>query len=123
MMHGKPADKTCAACGRTIAWRKKWERDWEQVKFCSDRCRSHRGRGDEHEEAILELLGTRAVGVTVCPSEVARRLAPENWRPLMEPIREAARRLVAKGRIDITQGGQAVDPSTARGAIRLRRRS
>ena len=31
--------KTCAACGRAFTWRKKWERDWEQVRFCSDRCR------------------------------------------------------------------------------------
>ncbi len=32
--------KTCAACGLPFAWRKKWERDWEQVRFCSDRCRA-----------------------------------------------------------------------------------
>jgi hypothetical protein len=32
--------KLCAACGRPFAWRKKWARDWEQVRFCSDRCRS-----------------------------------------------------------------------------------
>lgn len=31
--------RTCAACGRPFTWRKKWERDWENVKYCSDRCR------------------------------------------------------------------------------------
>ena len=31
--------KICAACGRPFAWRKKWARDWEQVKTCSDRCK------------------------------------------------------------------------------------
>lgn len=36
--------KTCAACQRPLAWRKKWARDWDNVKFCSDRCRST-GRG------------------------------------------------------------------------------
>ena len=45
----------------------------------------------------------------------------EDWRPLMEPARRAARRLVAAGTLEITQGGRAVDPSTARGPIRLRR--
>jgi hypothetical protein len=35
--------KLCATCGLRFAWRKKWARDWEQVKFCSDRCRSDRG--------------------------------------------------------------------------------
>jgi len=32
--------KTCAACGKLFTWRKKWERDWAAVRFCSDRCRS-----------------------------------------------------------------------------------
>jgi len=31
--------KTCAHCGLPFSWRKKWKRDWEQVKYCSDRCR------------------------------------------------------------------------------------
>ena len=32
--------KPCAACGRPFTWRKKWARDWEQVLYCSDACRS-----------------------------------------------------------------------------------
>ena len=31
--------KVCKTCGRPFVWRKKWERDWEQVLYCSDRCR------------------------------------------------------------------------------------
>jgi hypothetical protein len=31
--------KTCARCGLPFSWRKKWERDWDEVKFCSERCR------------------------------------------------------------------------------------
>jgi hypothetical protein len=31
--------KLCAACKKPFAWRKKWERDWEQVRYCSERCR------------------------------------------------------------------------------------
>ena len=31
--------KTCACCGLPFTWRKKWERDWDQVKYCSERCR------------------------------------------------------------------------------------
>jgi len=31
--------KVCAHCGLPFTWRKKWERDWEQVKYCSERCR------------------------------------------------------------------------------------
>ncbi len=31
--------KTCVACGRPFTWRKKWERDWANVRYCSDACR------------------------------------------------------------------------------------
>ncbi|AVO45809.1 DUF2256 domain-containing protein [Phreatobacter cathodiphilus] len=34
--------KTCAACGRPFAWRRKWARVWDEVRFCSDRCRGAR---------------------------------------------------------------------------------
>lgn len=120
--------KTCAACGRTMTWRKSWARNWDEVKFCSDACRSRRtGTVDQQLEAtILQLLATRGVGKTICPSEAARAVAASEeraaWEPLMEPARAAARRLVAKDRIVITQGGHVVDASTAKGAIRLRLR-
>jgi hypothetical protein len=35
--------KTCLACGLPFTWRKKWERDWDNVKYCSDRCRRSKG--------------------------------------------------------------------------------
>ena len=31
--------KTCPVCQRPFNWRKKWEKDWEQVTYCSERCR------------------------------------------------------------------------------------
>ena len=34
--------KTCAVCGRTMTWRKRWEKNWEEVKYCSDACRRSR---------------------------------------------------------------------------------
>ena len=32
--------KECVVCRRPFAWRKKWERVWDDVKYCSDRCRN-----------------------------------------------------------------------------------
>ncbi|GAA0974804.1 hypothetical protein ENKNEFLB_00963 [Nocardioides aquaticus] len=121
-----PEPKTCASCGRTIEWRKKWERDWDQVRYCSTACRK-RGvsRTDEAlEQSIRDLLAARARGKTICPSDAARAVGPtddEGWRELMEPARRAARRMVAAGEVVVTQGGKVVDPSTAKGAIRIRR--
>ncbi|MFC0588136.1 DUF2256 domain-containing protein [Novosphingobium aquiterrae] len=36
--------KVCLACNRPFTWRKKWERDWDQVRYCSDRCRGSKGK-------------------------------------------------------------------------------
>ncbi|RZJ50830.1 MAG: DUF2256 domain-containing protein [Flavobacterium sp.] len=31
--------KICLVCQRPFTWRKKWEKNWEIVKYCSERCR------------------------------------------------------------------------------------
>ncbi|MES2143925.1 MAG: DUF2256 domain-containing protein [Pseudomonadota bacterium] len=36
--------KLCATCGKPFAWRKKWERVWDEVRYCSDRCRADNGK-------------------------------------------------------------------------------
>ncbi|MBW0294224.1 MULTISPECIES: DUF3253 domain-containing protein [Rhodococcus] len=69
---------------------------------------------------IRELLSARSAESSICPSDVARAAAPDNWRPLMEPVREAARHMVAEGEVQITQGGEVVDPESVRGPIRIR---
>lgn len=117
-------ERVCVACGRTIAWRKKWAANWDEVRYCSDACRRRTVRPVDRalEEAIVELLARRATGATICPSEAARLVAPDDWRSLREPARRAARRLVAAGQVEITQGGRVVDPSTAKGPIRVRRK-
>ena len=80
------------------------------------------------ESAIRDLLAARAATATICPSEAARRVATQqgpgadaDWRPLMEPARRAARRLVERGEVEIVQRGRVVDPATATGPIRIRR--
>ena len=116
--------KTCASCGRTIEWRKKWARSWDDVRYCSDACRRRKVTDVDQrlEDVTRELLAGRSG--TVCPSEVARAVGDDDsWRDLMEPARRAARRMVAAGEVEITQGGRVVDPSTAKGAIRIRRKS
>jgi hypothetical protein len=32
-------EKICPVCGRPFQWRKKWQRDWDRVVYCSDACR------------------------------------------------------------------------------------
>jgi len=44
MTHKKPnlPTKFCPACNRPFAWRKKWEKVWEQVRYCSETCKKRK---------------------------------------------------------------------------------
>ena len=74
------------------------------------------------EDTILTLVEARGAGKTICPSEAARELGgphPDGWGPLMVPLRRAAVRLAAQGRITIYRKGKAVDPASFKGVYRL----
>ena len=126
MTSGRMTDtKVCRSCGRVMTWRKAWARTWDEVRYCSDACRRRRVSGVDLqlEDAIRSLLAARPRDATICPSEAARAVggADESaWRELMEPARRAARRLAAAGEVEVTQAGHAVDPSSARGPVRIR---
>ncbi|MFN0048396.1 MAG: DUF2256 domain-containing protein [Cytophagales bacterium] len=34
--------KICMVCHRPFTWRKKWEKVWSEVKYCSDKCRMNK---------------------------------------------------------------------------------
>jgi hypothetical protein len=137
--------KSCKTCGRPFVFQKKWTQDWDIIKFCSDTCRNQKAAASDAalEQAILTLLAERVAtgdsGKTICPSEAAKLVAGDaggpsgsardkekshrrDWEALMEPARAAARRLVIQGKILLTQHNQVVDPSTAKGPIRLKLR-
>ena len=67
----------------------------------------------------MEMLIERGVGKSICPSEVVRRLYPENWREKMNLVRSVAKDLVEKNLIEITQKGEVVQ-ADIKGPIRLR---
>ena len=119
-------EKTCAVCGRTMQWRKRWARDWEHVRYCSRACRRKKIQPIDRalEEAILALLRARTRKATIAPRDAARAVRPDDvagsWRALLEPARNAARRLAARGLVEIIQDGRVVDPSSARGTLKLR---
>lgn len=81
------------------------------------------GPSDERIRGTIdELLDGRREGATICPSEAARALRPDgDWRALMDDVRRVATGETDAGRLEVRQGGQRVDPRTARGPIRLAR--
>lgn len=113
--------KNCVKCGRIIEYRKKWKKNWDEIKYCSDQCRKSKLTliDVSYEDQILELLSKRASTSTICPSEILPAEDKQN-KQLMEEVRQAARRLVHKDKIVITQKNQIVDPSDFKGPIRLK---
>lgn len=72
---------------------------------------------------ILRQAGAAGATKSICPSEVARALAPDEaeWRRLLGPVRAAARRLAREGRIEVLRKGKPVNPAEeVRGVVRLR---
>ncbi|XP_071160111.1 uncharacterized protein [Mytilus edulis] len=78
---------------------------------------------EEIKASILALVQKRGPTKTCCPSEVARKLSPNNWRGLMEFVRDAARELQQNELIDICQKGIPVITKNWTGPIRLRLRT
>lgn len=68
----------------------------------------------------MALLRSRRPSSSICPSEVARKLA-DDWRPLMPRVRRVAAELQASGALRVTQGPVEVELREAKGPIRLRR--
>jgi hypothetical protein len=77
------------------------------------------GRTIEYRDAILSLLNERGPLKTICPSEV---LPPDlkQDKIMMEHVRRSARLLAAEDKIEITQLGKVVDPTSFKGPIRLK---
>ena len=81
-------------------------------------------RPDSHaiEAALLRLVAERGPGKTVDPAEAARALGgghPDQWGPLMQPIRRVAVVLAEAGRVVILRKGKPVDPRDFKGVYRL----
>ena len=68
---------------------------------------------------ILEMAQQRGHEKSLCPSEVARYLSPDDWRPLMALVRAVAFELASQSLVRITQKGVVVDPGTVKGPIRI----
>lgn len=46
--------KVCPVCNRPFSWRKKWEKNWDEVIYCSERCRGEHRRGEGRSNNKLQ---------------------------------------------------------------------
>ena len=59
--------KICRVCGLPFAWRKKWERSWPNVQFCSERCKKSIKSKKTRKKfsQLLILKANRLVGLII----------------------------------------------------------
>jgi len=74
----------------------------------------------ERLAATIRALLRHRDGSTICPSDAARVVGGEDWRPLMPVAREVAFDLAEQGQVVVTQRGEPVrDPGEVRGPVRI----
>ncbi|CAD2251413.1 DUF2256 domain-containing protein [Xanthomonas arboricola] len=59
-------EKLCVQCRRPFCWRKKWEKVWDEVKYCSDQCRRNSKRQRPEQSSA------HAQPISPVPSRVSR---------------------------------------------------
>lgn len=72
----------------------------------------------------LKFAEIRGFDKTYCPSEVARELFPQNWREMMDQIREIGFEMAHEGKLTVLQKGIEQDILTTelKGPIRFRKK-
>lgn len=120
-----PPDKICEACGRAFSWRKRAARTWDQVRYCSRRCRSA-GAYAPPESLILtivETLAQPAPGRAWTVIALERALRPRGHTST--ELRVALRGLVREARVLALDGPRKIAPERLQNAtyLRLVRRS
>ncbi len=67
----------------------------------------------------MRLLAARGPDKSICPSEAARAVDPDNWRRLMKAVKARALVLEAAGRLVFRRKGKVVAGDAVRGVYRL----
>lgn len=60
--------KICVACNRPVTWRKKWAKNWEQVKYCSDACRRDKSKQVDLTTGCLARSAPAKKNESNCPT-------------------------------------------------------
>lgn len=73
----------------------------------------------EIDEALRALLRARGAAKSICPSEAARAVAPEDWRSLMKRVKGRAVALEEQGELVFLRKGKVMAGADVKGVYRL----
>ncbi len=110
--------KICLSCGREMTYRKKWEKNWDEVKYCSDECRRNKNKYD-FRETILNALNQATTKSILSVEDVIKTL--DSTTPdTVEHIRRSVRLLYHEKKIEVLQNNKIIDGGNFKGAISFR---
>jgi len=72
------------------------------------------------QSSILSIATQRGAEKSTCPSEIARKLFPDNWRKHMKEVVDGAIDLHNQGKVVITQKGVPIDVNHIKGPVRIK---
>ena len=61
--------KICQTCKKSFVWRKKWEKVWSEVKFCSDKCRLEKNQTDK-QKLRDKIVDTNKTATLIFPHQL-----------------------------------------------------
>ena len=71
----------------------------------------------ENTHRLLQKVGDAA---SICPYDVAKAISNRGWKVVMPNIHNTLKDMALEGEINLTQGGEVVDPLLRRGVYRVR---
>ncbi|KYJ97055.1 DUF3253 domain-containing protein [Microbacterium sp. CH1] len=78
-------------------------------------------QAEERIAATMRALTRKRADSSICPSDVARAVGGEEWRGRMSDVRRVAADLASRDVVVVTQKGEPVQITDARGPVRIRR--
>ena len=89
MKKGNLPTKICVQCNRPMEWRKSWAKNWDEVKYCSDKCRKLRKsnkKGESENTCITSVTAGFVAALTfLLPHSSWAEKLPN--RPSVEELR------------------------------------
>ena len=107
--------KHCLSCGRPFSEQKRWEENWDNIKYCSQKCR--RNKWDKKFENLEKfILNNSNLNIV----EVEENYFNKKNRDSHEIVKSACRRLHLSGKITILQKGKPILSTNFRGKYEIK---
>mmetsp|Transcript_7454 Transcript_7454/g.8997 ORF Transcript_7454/g.8997 Transcript_7454/m.8997 type:complete len:200 (-) Transcript_7454:121-720(-) len=71
------SSKICVVCKRSFTWRKKWEKNWDEVQTCSKRCNTERKRINRRNKSPENQINLNLCDTRMLKPEVSERAAAQ----------------------------------------------